>query len=41
MNLDRNTVIGFIVLALLFVGYFFYNSKEQQVISKNKTDRIL
>ena len=29
MNFDRNTVIGFIVLALLFGGYFWWTSKEQ------------
>ena len=29
MKFDRNTVIGFIVLALLFFGFFYYNSKEQ------------
>jgi YidC/Oxa1 family membrane protein insertase len=29
MNFDRNTVIGFVVLAALFFGYFYYNNKEQ------------
>lgn len=29
MKFDRNTVVGFIVLALLFFGYFYFNSKEQ------------
>lgn len=29
MKFDRNTVIGFIVLALLFFAFFYYNSKEQ------------
>ncbi|HET7898970.1 MAG TPA: membrane protein insertase YidC, partial [Flavisolibacter sp.] len=29
MKFDRNTVLGFVVLALLFFGYFYYNSKEQ------------
>jgi len=28
MNFDRNTVIGFVVLALLFGGYFWWTSKE-------------
>jgi YidC/Oxa1 family membrane protein insertase len=36
MNFDRNTVIGFIVLAVLFVGYFFYTSREQQAYMKEK-----
>lgn len=30
MNFDRNTVIGFVLLAVLFAGYFFYNYKGQQ-----------
>lgn len=29
MNFDRNTVIGFVLLALLFFGFFYFNSKEQ------------
>ena len=29
MNFDRNTVIGFVVLAALFFGYFFYTNQEQ------------
>src|SRR5262245_60044153 len=29
MNFDRNTVIGFIVLAVLFGGYFWWTSKDQ------------
>jgi YidC/Oxa1 family membrane protein insertase len=36
MNFDRNTVIGFIVLAVLFVGYFFYTSREQQAYMREK-----
>jgi len=34
MNFDRNTVIGFIVLALLFGGYFWWTSKEQAAARK-------
>ena len=30
MNLDRNSVIGFVLLALLFFGYFFFNSQAQK-----------
>lgn len=29
MNFDRNTVFGFIALAILFFGYFYFNSQEQ------------
>lgn len=36
MNFDRNTIIGFIVLAVLFAGYFFYTTKEQQAFQKQK-----
>lgn len=36
MNFDRNTIIGFVVMAVLFVGYFFYNSKEQQAFQRKK-----
>jgi len=36
MNFDRNTVIGFVILAVLFFGYFFYTSKEQQAYQQNK-----
>ena len=46
MNFDRNTIIGFIVLAVLFLGYFFYTSKEQQAyqqatqLAKQREDSI-
>lgn len=36
MNFDRNTVIGFIVLALLFFGYFYYTNREQAAYKKQK-----
>jgi YidC/Oxa1 family membrane protein insertase len=36
MNFDRNTIIGFVVLGLLFVGYFFYNSQQQEAFMKEK-----
>jgi len=29
MKFDRNTVIGFVLLALLFFGFFYFNNKEQ------------
>lgn len=40
MNFDRNTVIGFIILALLFFGYFYYNNEEQgrYLAQKKKQD---
>ncbi len=42
MKFDRNTVIGFVILAALFVGYFVYTNKEQQAFLKEKqrTDSI-
>ena len=36
MNFDRNTVLGFIILALLFGGYFYFTNKEQADARKNK-----
>jgi len=36
MNFDRNTVIGFIVLAILFGGYFWWTSKEQAAARAEK-----
>src|SRR4030095_7960874 len=36
MNFDRNTLMGFLVLALLFVGYFWWTSKEQTAYRKEK-----
>src|SRR5436190_18513618 len=36
MNFDRNTIMGFLVLALLFVGYFWWTSKEQAANRKEK-----
>lgn len=36
MNFDRNTVLGFVILALLFAGYFWFNSKEQAAYNKAK-----
>lgn len=36
MNFDRNTIIGFVVMGLLFVGYFFYNSQEQAAFQKKR-----
>ncbi len=36
MNFDRNTVIGFVVLAALFFGYFYYNNQEQATFKKEK-----
>ena len=36
MNFDRNTIIGFIALAVLFLAYFFYNSRGQQQMLAEK-----
>jgi YidC/Oxa1 family membrane protein insertase len=36
MNFDRNTIIGFVVLGLLFVGYFYYNNQQHEAFLKEK-----
>ncbi|HYO22061.1 MAG TPA: membrane protein insertase YidC [Flavisolibacter sp.] len=42
MKFERNTVIGFVLLAILFFGYFWFNSQEQnrQLAWKKEQDRI-
>ena len=36
MGMDRNTVAGFVLLALLFIGYFYYNQQGQLLAEKQK-----
>jgi len=44
--MDRNTVIGFVLLALLFIGYFYYSGQgkldleKQQQHQKDSLDRL-
>lgn len=40
MNLDRNSVIGFVLLALLFFGYFYFTRQGQvELEKKQKTEQ--
>ena len=34
--MDRNTVIGFTLLALLFFGYFYYTQQGQKTLEKQR-----
>lgn len=34
--MDRNTVIGFALLALLFIGYFYYSRQGQLAVEQQK-----
>src|SRR5262245_852401 len=36
MKFDRNTIIGFVILAALFFGYFFYSNQEQAAYRKEQ-----
>jgi YidC/Oxa1 family membrane protein insertase len=36
MNFDRNTLLGFVLLAVLFFGYFYYTNQEQAAYNKAK-----
>ncbi len=36
MGMDRNTVIGFVLLALLFFGYFYYTSQGKMALEKQQ-----
>lgn len=38
MKFDRNTILGFVILALLFFGYFYYTNKEQSAYRKKKLE---
>lgn len=38
MKLDRNTVLGFLILGALFIGYFVYTSKEQNANRKKNLE---
>ena len=42
MNFDRNTIIGFVVLGLLFFGYFYFTTQDQKAyeLEKAKADSI-
>ncbi|MEO7984362.1 MAG: membrane protein insertase YidC [Bacteroidota bacterium] len=40
MKLDRNTVIGFVVLAALFFGYFYFTNKQQAESRKQKNTEL-
>ena len=43
MKLDRNTIIGYVLLAVLFFAFFWYNNKQQQELlkfNKSKTDSL-
>jgi YidC/Oxa1 family membrane protein insertase len=36
MKFDRNTLLGFGILAILFFGYFYFNNKQQAESNKKK-----
>ncbi|RYZ16827.1 MAG: membrane protein insertase YidC, partial [Chitinophagaceae bacterium] len=36
MNFDRNTIIGFVCLGLLFLGMFLYTSRDQKAFQEQK-----
>lgn len=36
MNFDRNTIIGFALLAALFFGFFYYTNRQQAALQKQK-----
>lgn len=39
MKFDRNTVIGFVILAALFFGYFYFTNQEQSAYRKKKAEQ--
>ena len=40
MKFDRNTLLGFVILALLFFGYFWYNNQEIVAARKIEAQKI-
>ena len=43
MKTDKNTVIGFVLLGILFFAYFWYSTKQQnelQAIKQKQEDSI-
>ena len=40
MKFDRNTVLGFVILAALFFGYFFFTNKQQSESRKQKAEQL-
>ena len=36
MKFDRNTILGFVILAALFFGYFYFTNQEQGAVRKQK-----
>src|SRR5688572_6299402 len=38
MNFDRNTITGFLLLAVLFIGFFWYTNREQSQLQKQKME---
>ncbi len=40
MKFDRNTVIGFLVLAILFIGYFYFTNKQQAEFRKTQAAEL-
>jgi len=39
MNLDKNTVIGFVLLGILFFAFFWYSNKSQQLLLEQQKHR--
>ncbi len=40
MKFDRNTVLGFVILAALFFGYFYFTNKQQSESRKQKAEKL-
>jgi YidC/Oxa1 family membrane protein insertase len=40
MKFDRNTVLGFIILAALFIAYFWYNNQQVEASRKKKAESL-
>ncbi|MEJ7683988.1 MAG: hypothetical protein WKG06_40275 [Segetibacter sp.] len=36
MKTDNNTVIGFVLIGILFIGYFWFSNRQQQVLVQER-----
>ena len=39
MKLDKNTIIGFSLLLVLFIGYFWYNASQRNEALAREEDK--
>ncbi len=36
MKTDKNTVIGFVLIGILFIGYFWFSNRQQEALFQER-----